>query len=39
LPKGYAGCVRLEEAAATDIVRINGSHAQREVLEDILLSP
>jgi hypothetical protein len=37
LPTGYAGCVRLVEAVATDIVRINGSHAQREVLEDTLV--
>jgi hypothetical protein len=37
LPTGYAGCVRLAGAAATDIVRINGGHAQRDVLEDSLV--
>jgi hypothetical protein len=33
----YAGCVRILEPAAADVVRIGGSHAQREVIEDTLL--
>jgi hypothetical protein len=33
----YAGCVRLLEPVAADAVRIGGSHAQREVIEDTLL--
>lgn len=33
----YASCVRLLEPVAADVVRIGGSHAQREVIEDTLL--
>jgi hypothetical protein len=33
----YAGCVRLLEPVAAGAVRIGGSHAQREVIEDTLL--
>ncbi|MBM7117423.1 tetratricopeptide repeat protein [Archangium primigenium] len=33
----YAGCVRLLEPVAAEVVRIGGSGAQREVLEDTLL--
>jgi hypothetical protein len=32
----YAACVRLMEPAAGDVVRIGGSHAQRQVFEDTL---
>ncbi len=33
----YAGCVRLLEPVARDVVRIGGSGAQREMVEDMLL--
>jgi tetratricopeptide (TPR) repeat protein len=33
----HAGCVRLLEPVADEVVRIGGSHAQREVIEDTLL--
>ena len=33
----YAGCVRLLEPVAAEVVRIGGSGAQREVMEDTLL--
>jgi hypothetical protein len=33
----YAGCVRLLAPVAADVVRIGGSHAQREVIEDTLI--
>ncbi|OJH39349.1 tetratricopeptide repeat protein [Cystobacter ferrugineus] len=33
----YAGCARLLEPLATEVVRIGGSGAQREVFEDMLL--
>lgn len=33
----YAGCVRILEPVASDVVRIGGSGAQREVMEDTLL--
>lgn len=33
----YAGCVRLLEPVATEVVRIGGSGAQREMVEDMLL--
>ena len=33
----YAECVRLLEPVAADVVRIGGSHAQREIFEDMLL--
>jgi hypothetical protein len=33
----YAGCIRILEPVATDVIRIGGSHAQREVIEDMLL--
>ena len=33
----YPGCIRILEPAAADVVRIGGSHAQREVIEDTLL--
>jgi Tfp pilus assembly protein PilF len=33
----YAGCVRILEPVANEMVRIGGSHAQREVIEDTLL--
>jgi hypothetical protein len=33
----YAVCVRLLEPVAADVVRIGGSHAQREVIEDTLI--
>jgi hypothetical protein len=33
----YAGCVRLLEPVAKDVVRVGGSGAQREVIEDTLL--
>jgi hypothetical protein len=33
----YASCVRLLEPVAADVVRIGGSHAQREVIEDTLI--
>jgi hypothetical protein len=33
----YAGCVRILEPVAEEVVRIGGSHAQREVIEDTLL--
>ena len=33
----YAGCVKLLEPAAAEVVRIGGSHAQREIIEDTLL--
>jgi hypothetical protein len=33
----YAGCVRFLEPVADEMVRIGGSHAQREVIEDTLL--
>ena len=30
----YAGCARLLDPVAADVVRIGGSHAQREIIED-----
>lgn len=33
----YAGCVRILEPVAADVVRIGGSGAQREIVEDTLL--
>ena len=33
----YAGCVRILEPVAAEVVRVGGSHAQREVIEDTLL--
>jgi tetratricopeptide (TPR) repeat protein len=33
----YAGCARLLHPALGDVVRIGGSHAQREVVEDLVL--
>jgi hypothetical protein len=33
----YAGCARILEPVAADVVRIGGSHAQREMVEDTLL--
>lgn len=33
----YAGCVRLLEPVAGEVVRIGGSGAQREIMEDMLL--
>jgi hypothetical protein len=33
----YAGCVRVLEPVAAEIVRIGGSGAQREMIEDMLL--
>lgn len=33
----YAGCVRILEPVATQVVRIGGSGAQREMIEDMLL--
>jgi len=33
----FAGCVALLEPAADEAVRLGGSHAQREVIEDLLL--
>jgi tetratricopeptide (TPR) repeat protein len=33
----YTGCVRILEPAAAEVVRVGGSHAQREVIEDTLL--
>jgi hypothetical protein len=33
----YAGCVRLLEPVASDAVRVGGSRAQRDVIEDTLL--
>jgi hypothetical protein len=33
----YASCIRALEPATTDVVRIGGSHAQRELVEDTLL--
>jgi hypothetical protein len=33
----YAGCVRLLEPLATEVVRIGGSGAQREIVQDTLL--
>jgi hypothetical protein len=33
----YAGCIRIREPATAEVVRIGGSHAQREVIEDTLL--
>ena len=33
----FAGCVRILEPVADETVRIGGSHAQREVIEDTLL--
>ncbi|BCM17563.1 tetratricopeptide repeat protein [Mesorhizobium sp. J8] len=33
----YVGCVRILEPVATEVVRIGGSGAQREVIEDMLL--
>ncbi len=33
----YAGCVRILEPVAADVVRIGGSGAQREMIEDMLL--
>lgn len=33
----YAGCARLLEPVATEVVRIGGSGAQREIVEDMLL--
>ncbi|PVE23011.1 tetratricopeptide repeat protein 38 family protein [Microvirga sp. KLBC 81] len=33
----YAGCVRLLEPVAAEVVRIGGSGAQREMIEDMLL--
>lgn len=33
----YAGCVRILEPVAAEVVRIGGSGAQREVVEDTLL--
>lgn len=33
----YAGCVRILEPVAAEVVRIGGSNAQREVIEDTLL--
>lgn len=33
----YAECARILEPIASDVVRIGGSHAQREVVEDTLL--
>ena len=35
--RDYASCVRLLEPVANDVVRIGGSGAQRELLEDMLL--
>jgi hypothetical protein len=33
----YTSCVRILEPVANEMVRIGGSHAQREVIEDTLL--
>lgn len=33
----YGGCVRILEPVAADVVRMGGSHAQREIVEDTLL--
>lgn len=33
----FAECVRLLEPVASEVVRIGGSHAQREIVEDMLL--
>ena len=33
----YAGCARLLHPALHEAVRLGGSHAQREVIEDLLL--
>lgn len=33
----YAGCARILEPVASDVVRIGGSGAQREIIEDMLL--
>lgn len=33
----YMGCARILEPAADEVVRIGGSHAQRELIEDTLL--
>jgi hypothetical protein len=33
----YAGCVRILEPVAAEVVRIGGSGAQREMIEDMLL--
>jgi hypothetical protein len=33
----YAGCARVLEPVAAEVVRIGGSHAQREIIEDTLL--
>jgi hypothetical protein len=33
----YAACARILEPVAADVVRIGGSHAQREIIEDTLL--
>src|SRR6185437_5624198 len=35
--ENYAGCARILEAAASEVVRIGGSGAQREIIEDMLL--
>jgi hypothetical protein len=35
--KDYAGCVRILEPVAAEVVRIGGSGAQRELFEDMLL--
>jgi hypothetical protein len=35
--KDYAGCVRLLEPVAGEVVRIGGSGAQREIVQDMLL--
>ena len=33
----HAGCVRHLEPLATDVMRVGGSHAQREIIEDMLI--
>jgi hypothetical protein len=33
----YAACVRTLEPVAAEVVRVGGSHAQREIIEDTLL--
>ncbi|UFN51623.1 tetratricopeptide repeat protein (plasmid) [Roseomonas sp. OT10] len=35
--ENYAGCVRILEPVADDVVRVGGSGAQRELLDDMLL--
>ena len=37
IEEDYAGCVRLLEPLANEVVRIGGSGAQREVVQDTLL--